>query len=80
MVQSSLIQRIMQKCGFFSNLANLLLQKLPDTKNKFRIKTTKEYYKQIRNECEHFVLNNVDVTTADKILKNFDVAKASEID
>ena len=30
----------------------------------------------MRNECNNFVLHNVDVTTADKILKNLDVAKA----
>ena len=44
------------------------------------MKTTEEYYKQTRNECEHFVLHNVDVTTADKILKKLDVAKSFGID
>ena len=39
-------------CRFFSNLANSLLLKLPRPKNKFGIKTTREYYKEIRNKCE----------------------------
>ena len=67
-------------CRFLSNLADSLLQKLshPDllTKfinqnllTKFGIKTTEEYYTQIRNECEDFVLRNVDVTAVDKMLK-----------
>ena len=50
------------------------------SKNKFGIKSTEQYYKQIRNECEDFVLHNVDVTTIDKMLKNLDAAKASGID
>lgn len=40
---------------FFSNLEDSVLQKLPRRKNKFGIKTTKEYCKQILNECENFV-------------------------
>ena len=67
-------------CRFFSNLADSLLQKLPRPKNKFGIQTTEEYYEQIRNKCEDFVLHNVDVTRSDKILKNLDVAKPSRID
>ena len=35
---------------------------------------------QIRNECEDFLLHNVDVTIVDKIIKNLDVAKVPEID
>ena len=37
---------------------------------------------QIGNECEDFVLHNVEVTTAtvDKIVKNLDVFKACGID
>ena len=50
------------------------------SKNKFGIKSTEQYYKQIRNKCEDFVLHNVDVTTIDKMLKNLDAAKASGID
>ena len=42
--------------------------------------TTKEYYKQTRNEYEDFVLHNVDGTTLDKMLRNLDVAKPSGID
>ena len=34
----------------------------------------------IQNECENFVVHNIDVTTVDKILKNLGVAKASGID
>ena len=34
----------------------------------------------IQNECENFVVHNIDVTTVDKILKNLDVAKASGIE
>ena len=66
-------------CRFFSNLADSLLQKRPRPKDKFGIKTTEEYYKHIRKECEYFVLRNVDVTTVAKILKNLDVAKPSGI-
>ena len=82
MVSSPLIQRRMQIffCRFFSNLADSLLLKLPRPKNKFRIKTTREHYKEIRNKCEDFVLHNVDITSVEKILKNLDVAKASGID
>ena len=50
------------------------------SKNKFGIKSTEQYYKQIRNEFEDFVLHNVDVTTIDKMLKNLDAARASGID
>ena len=57
-----------------------LLQKRPSPKNKFEIKTTEEYHKQIQKECEEFVLHNVDVTTVDKVLMNLDVAKSSAID
>ena len=67
-------------CRFFSNLADLLLQKLPRLKKKFGVKTPEEYYKHIRNECEDFVPRNVDITAIDKILKNLDVAQASGID
>ena len=67
-------------CRIFSNLADSLLQKLPGLKTKFGIKITEEYYKQIRNECEDFVLHAVEVTTVDKNLKNLDVSKGSEID
>ena len=56
-------------CRFFSKLTDSLPQKLPHPKNKFGIKTTEDYYKHIRNECEDFVLCSVDVTTVDKILK-----------
>ena len=69
-----------QQKRFFFNLADFLLKKLPRPKNMFEIKTTKKYYNQFQNECENFVLNNLDVTAADKILNNVDVAKPSEID
>ena len=65
---------------FFSKLADSFLQKLPRPESKFGIKTTEEYYKHIRNECEDLVLCNVDVKTVDIILKNLDVAKASGTD
>ena len=67
-------------CRFFSNLADSLLLKLSRPKNKFGIKTTREYYKEIRNKCGDFVLHNIDITSVDKILKDLDVAKASRID
>ena len=57
-----------------------MLQKIPCTKNKFGIKTTGEYYKQIRNKCEDFLLHNVKATSFEKVLKNLDVAKAFGID
>ena len=57
-------------CRLFSTLADSLLQKLPRLKNKFGIKTTEEYQKHVSNECEDFVLHNVDVITVDKILHN----------
>ena len=43
-------------------------------------KTSEEYYKQIRNEYEDFVLLNVEVVTVEKILKNWDTTKAFGID
>ena len=46
-------------CRFFSHLAGSLLQKLTCQRNIFGIKTTEEYYKQIRKVCEDFVLHNV---------------------
>lgn len=61
-------------------MADSLIQKPPRPKNKFWIKTTEEYYEQIRNECEDLVSYNVKVTTIDKISKNLDVAKDSGID
>lgn len=62
-------------CRFSSNLAYSLLKKPPRIKIKFGIKITEEYYKQMRKECEEFVLQHIDVTTIDKILKDLDVAK-----
>ena len=68
-------------CRFFSNLADSLLQKLPQTIIKYEIKTNKEYYKQVQNECEDFVLHNVEVTISfEKILNKLDVAKTSGVD
>ena len=66
--------------GFSHNFVDSLLQKLPHPKNKFGVKTTEKYYNQIRNECEGFVLHNVNVTTIDKILKSLDISKAFGID
>ena len=43
---------------------------------RFRFKTNKS----IRNKCEDFVLHNIDVTIAGKILKNLVVATASKVD
>ena len=62
-------------CRFSSNLAYSLLKKAPRIKIKFGIKITEEYYKQMRKECEEFVLQHIDVTMIDKILKDLDVAK-----
>ena len=56
------------------------MQKLPRSNNRFGIKTTEKCYKQIRNECDNFILDYVDVLTVYKILKNLDVTKPSEID
>ena len=58
---------------FFSNPADSYLLKLPRPKRKFGIKTTREYYKEIRNKYEDFVLHNVDITSVEKILKNLNV-------
>ena len=58
-------------CRLLSNLADSLLLKLSHLKNKFGIKTTEEYYKQIRNE---------EVTFFETILKSLDVVKVSRID
>ena len=43
-------------CRFYSNLADSLLIKLSRLKSKFAIKIAREYYKQIDNKCEDFVL------------------------
>ena len=64
----------------FLKLSRLLILKLPRPKNKFGVKATREYYKEIRNKCEDFVLHNVDITSVEKILNNLGVAKASRID
>ena len=81
MVSSLLIQRRNKYfCRFFSNLAESLLLKLPRPKNKFRIKTTREFYKEIRDKYDDFVLQNLDITPVENILKDLDVAKASGID
>ena len=61
-------------CRFFSNLAESLVLKCPRPKNKFGIKTTREYYNEIRNKWKDFVLHNVDITSVEKILNNLDVA------
>ena len=55
-------------CIFLSSLADSLLLKLPCPKNKFGIKTTGQYYKQIRNKGKDFVLHNLGVTSVEKIL------------
>ena len=64
---------------FFSNPADSYLLKLPRPKRKFGIKTTREYYKEIRNKYEDFVLHNVDITSVEKILKNLNVGTVSGI-
>lgn len=57
------------------------LQKLTRPKNTFGIKTTEEYHKLIRNECEDFYLHNVEITLVEKsFLTNSDATKASGID
>ena len=48
----------------FLKLFSLLL-KLLRPKKKFGIKTTREYYKQIRNKCEDFALHNVYITSVE---------------
>ena len=65
-------------CRFFSNLADSLLLKLPRPENKFGIKTTRKYYKEVHNKRKDFVLHSVDITSVEKILKNLDVVKAPE--
>ena len=62
---------------FFSNLADLLLQKLRCPQDKFGIKTTEELQKHIQCECDEFVLSNIEVTTVDKILKRFGIDQTS---
>ena len=53
MVLSAFIQRIMQVAlvstfgRILSNLEDALTQKFPQSKIKFKIKTTKEYHEQI---------------------------------
>ena len=61
-------------------MTDSLLLRLPRPKNKFGIKTSREYYKEIRNKCEDFALHYVHITSAEKLLKNLDVPEASEID
>ena len=39
-----------------------------------------EYYKQIRNEFEDFVLPNIEVKSVERNLKNLDVGKVSGIE
>ena len=41
------------------------------------MKTTEEYFKHTRNECEHFVLHNVNVTTVHRILKKLNASRSS---
>ena len=57
-----------------------MILNLPRPQNKFRMKTRREYYKEICNKCENFVLHNADITSVEKILKKLDVAKAYGID
>ena len=52
-------------CKFFSNLADSL-----NLQNNCGIKTSEEYYKQIRNNYEDFVSHNEEVRTVDKVSKN----------
>ena len=52
----------------------------PRPQNKFKMKTTREYSKEIFYKCENFVLHNADITSVEKILKKLDVAKAYGID
>ena len=66
-------------CGFSSNLSDSLLQKLENPNNKFGIKTTEKYYKQVQNRCANFLLYNIKTTSVEKILNNLDLTKASRI-
>ena len=66
--------------GFFSILADSILQNLPRSKNNAGITTSEDKREQIRNEYEGFVLHNVEVTAVDKVLKKLDVVNTSGID
>ena len=49
-------------CRFFSNLADRFTTTKTSMSRKFGIKTTEDYYKQLRNEREDFALHIVEVT------------------
>ena len=53
------------------------MQKPPCLINESKVKATKENHKQIRNECEVFVLDNAQVTSIEMILRNFYVNNIS---
>ena len=63
-------------CRVFSDLTESLLKKSLAQK----INLESKLLKQIWDECEDFVLRNVEVTTVDKILKNLDIANTLGID
>ena len=65
-------------CRFFFKFNRLITTKGSHTKIKYGIKTKKEYYKQIQNECEDFVSHDVEVIF-EKKLKNLDVTETSRV-
>ena len=77
---SAFIQRIMQVAlvstfgRILSNLEDTLTQKFPQSKIKFKIKTTKEYHEQIwSNPADNYILkvNNRNTKTSGEIFQRW---------
>ena len=82
MMSFSLIQSRMKifLCRLFLSLADSVIEKYPRWKKIVEIKTFENYYMQIQNKCEDFVLHIVDLRSVEKILNDLNVAKFFTID
>lgn len=77
MMSFSLIQRRMKifLCQLFLSLADSVIEKYPRRRKIIEIRTFENYYMQIQNKREDFVLHIVDLRSVEKILNDLNVAK-----
>ena len=65
---------------FYSDLAGILVRKLPVLLNKFNNNSTKQYYMNIEKSCHNFELCNTTMKTIKKILACLDSSKVPGLD
>ena len=66
--------------NFFSDLADDLVKKLPNSKNIFGTDSVKAYYKKIVPQDKNFSLVHVTKEYTEKLLSSINISKAVGID